>query len=184
MSDTSLNAGGLLGVLAHLRHPLKLRLAVSVSLVGAWYFGFYSSVSDQMTATSARIEIEHKRVTTAREIDKLRKTIATSQKSFKPATNPNQLIQHIMDHLRHSPLKLGDLTPEKAKELGGYDVLGFSLNLHGTFADVVSFLEGIENDVSLLRVDLLTIAPDAKDRSKLSIELKILGLVEKASGSK
>jgi hypothetical protein len=183
MADKSRKAGGLEVVLAHLRHPLKLRLAVSLSMLAVWYFGFYSSMIERMTAVSARIGIDHKRITTSREVEKLRKMLAISQKNFKPTTDPNQLIQHLMDHLRSSPLKLVDLKPEKSKGLGGYEALGFGMNLQGSFVDVASFLEWVENDASLLRVDELILMPEQADRSKLKIKLRVLGLVEKASAA-
>ena len=50
----------------NLRHPIKLRLVLYLTILAAWYFLFYSPLSDEMAVTQARINKEQKRITTAR----------------------------------------------------------------------------------------------------------------------
>ena len=58
MSQTALVARYKQLILGHLRHPLKLRFLLCVTIVAGWYFLFYSPLSKQMAATTSGISSE------------------------------------------------------------------------------------------------------------------------------
>ena len=65
MSQTALIARYKQLILGHLRHPLKLRFLLCVTIVAGWYFLFYSPLSKQMAATTSGISSERKKLGTA-----------------------------------------------------------------------------------------------------------------------
>ncbi len=76
-------------ILEQLRHPLKLRLFLCFAIIIGWYLAFFSPLSESMTATTAKVVAEHKRVATAREIVKLKKSACfpTTRAAFPPRLN-------------------------------------------------------------------------------------------------
>ena len=176
-------------LLEQLRHPIKLRLILYLTILAGWYFLFYSPLSDEMTVTQARINKEQKRITTARQVEVVRKSLVAYKDRVPAKSDLNELIQYVMGRIRSSPLKLVDLKPDKAKALGPYDTIALRLTLEGTYQELDELLTWIQNERRLLRVDSLSLAPSTKDMVKnegkgplkLDIQLTLTGLMERAS---
>jgi hypothetical protein len=75
-------------ILGQLRHPLKLRFVICLTMFGLWYFFFFMPLAEETQTTTARIGREQKRMATAREIEQLKKDLAPYQELIpaKPAT--------------------------------------------------------------------------------------------------
>ena len=97
-----------------------------VASISGWYFLFFSPLSETTAATTPRIASERKRVATAREIEQLKKALAPFQGRVPAGADINELMRHVIDHIRSSPLKLLDLKPEKPKDLGPYETMASS----------------------------------------------------------
>ncbi len=54
-------------------------------------------------------------------------------------------MRQVIDHLRSSPLKLVDLKPGTAKDLGPYETIGLQLALEGEFAELDA-IPGLDRD--------------------------------------
>ena len=93
----------------------------------------------------------------------------------------NELMQHVIAHMRSSPLKLLDLKPEKPKDLGPYETLGLKLTLEGHFAEFDEFLKWVETDQRLLRIDTIKLDPVATDPSRIAGQVVLLSLGEKSA---
>jgi Tfp pilus assembly protein PilO len=167
-------------ILGQLRHPLKLRFIVCLSMIAGWYFFFFMPLDEQTGMTTARIGRERKRIATAREIEQLKKDLAPYQGLIPAGANLNELMRQVIDHLRSSPLKLVDLKPGTSKELGPYETIGVQLSIEGEFIDVDAFLGWIEVDARHLRVDSIKIDPSPREPGRLKAQLALLSLAEKA----
>jgi len=168
-------------ILGQLRQPLKLRLLLCVLVIALWYIFFFSPLSQQTAATAAKIIRERKRVATARDIEQLKKAMAPFKGRVPVGSDANELMRHVIARIRSSPLKLLDLKPEKPKDLGPYEALGLKLTLEGRFAEIDEFLKWVEIDEQLLRVDAIKLDPVAKDPSRLTAQVSLLSLGEKAA---
>jgi Tfp pilus assembly protein PilO len=168
-------------IVKQLRQPLKLRLLISVGIMVAWYALFFSPLSDETTAATARITRERARVATARQIDQLKKSIAPFHGRVLVGADINELMRYVIAQMRSSPLKLLDLKPEKSKDLGPFETFGLKLTLEGTYAEIDEFLKWVETDERLLRVDAIKLDPLAKDPTRLTAQVVLLILAEKAS---
>jgi Tfp pilus assembly protein PilO len=167
-------------VLNQLRHPLKLRLLLCVGSMAAWYVVFFSSLSDDTAAATARISRERARVATARQIEQLKKSMAPFKGRVLAGADISELMNHVIIHMRTSPLKLLDLKPEKSKDLGPFEALGLKLALEGRYSEIDDFLKWVETDQRLLRIDAIKLDPLAKDPSRLTAQVVLVSLAEKA----
>jgi Tfp pilus assembly protein PilO len=198
MNNAPPKSGRLFFLVEQLRHPLKLRSVLCLVILGGWYFAFYSPLSQELEVTRTLINKERKRIAAAHQIDQLRDGLAVYKDRVPAKSGLNELIQYVMGQVRTSPLKLIDLKPDKAKDLGPYDAIALRITLEGTYTELDDFLAWIQNDRRLLRVDALGIAPaatrvsvnQAKDKDKgkaipkLSIQLTLTSLVAKYTSEK
>jgi hypothetical protein len=166
-------------ILGQLRHPVKLRVILSIAIVVAWQLIFFMPMSERMAATTARIEGERKRLATAREVERLRKGLAPYRELVSAGGDANEMIRRVIEHIRSSPLRLIDLKPEGPKGFGPYRTIGLRLTLDGHFADVDAFLGWVESGRRLTRIDAIQLTPNHKDPSRLNVQLTLLSLTER-----
>ena len=170
-------------ILNHLANPIELRLSLCVAIITAWFFLFFSPLSQQIADTTSRIDSERKRIAIAREIEQLRKAEAPVRSLIPIGADVNEMMRHVIGQLRSSPLKLTDLRPEKTKDLGAFQTIGLHLQLEGRFSELDAFLRWVETDKRLSRIDSIKLAPDAKSPGVLKADLTLINLVEKAADS-
>jgi Tfp pilus assembly protein PilO len=178
MSQTAAKSTFLLRILRHLRHPLKLRIALCTAMVIVWYALFFSPLSERVAATTSRVVLERKRVGTAREIERLKKSLVP-YRDVAGSGDVHELMRHVIRHLRSTPLRFSDLHPEKAKDLGHYAAIGVRLSLEGKFDDMDRFLGWIEAEKRLLRIDSIKLMPNTREPGWLSGQLTLVMLAEK-----
>lgn len=179
MSQTPAKPGLGAALQRQLSHPFKLKLALSAAMVTVWYVLFFSPLSERVAATTARVAVERKRVATAKEIERLKKSLAP-YRDLAGSGDVHELMRHLMRHLRSSPLRLIDLKPEKAKDLGPYEAIGLKLNLEGSFDDMDRFLGWIEGEKRLLRIDSIRLTPNGREGGRLAGQITLVSLSEKA----
>ncbi|MGC8641550.1 MAG: GspMb/PilO family protein [Isosphaeraceae bacterium] len=192
MSNTSAQSASLDRIADSLRQPLRLRLVLCPVILGAWYFLFFSPLSDNMTATEARIGKERKRIAAARQVEQGRKALEVYKGRVPGNSDPNELMQFVMTRIRGSPLKLIDIKPARSKTLGPYDAIGLQLSLEGTYSEVHELLNWIHHEKRLLRVESLSLAParvvstkhQEKGPVKLAIQLVLAGLMDRTNSAK
>jgi Tfp pilus assembly protein PilO len=183
MSQTSSKNNARELILGQLRHPLKLRLVVCLSVVCTWYLFFVMPLVDATQQTTTKIAREKKRIATAREVEELKKKLAPHHGTIPAGSNLSELMRHVIDHLRTSPLKLINLNPETSKDLGPYEAIGIQLALEGPFADISAFLSWIEKEGRPLRVDSVRIDHNQQDSGHLKAQITLLSLAEKAAAT-
>jgi Tfp pilus assembly protein PilO len=169
-------------LLKQLSHPLKLRFALVAAIIVAWHAFFFSALGEQVAATTDRIARERKRVATAREVDRLKNALAPYHE-VAGSDDLSELIGEVMDRLRSSPLRLVDLKPQKAKELGPLLALGLKLRLEGGYNDIDEFLHWIEAQKRALRIDSIGLAPGTKEPGQLSADLTLVALADRAAAT-
>jgi Tfp pilus assembly protein PilO len=166
-------------ILNQLRNPLKLRFILGLSMLGGWFFFFFMPLCEETEMTTARMSRELKRMATAREIEQLTKDLAPYQGLIPVGANMSELMRQVIDRLRSSPLKLIDLKPGTARDLGPYETIGLQLALEGEFMELDAFLGWIETDARHLRVDSIKIDPNLRDPGVLKAQITLLSLAEK-----
>jgi Tfp pilus assembly protein PilO len=182
MSQTPAKPGFLQTFLGQLRHPFKLKLALSGAMVSVWYFLFFSPLSERVAATTSKVVVERKRAATVKEIERLKKALAP-HRGLVGSGDVHELMRHLIQHLRSSPLRLINLKPEKPKDLGPYEAIGLKLSLEGTFDEMDKFLGWIEGEKRLLRIDAIRLTPNTREIGRLSGEITLVTLAEKPASA-
>lgn len=178
MSQKSTDSRLVSALLKQLSHPLKLRLALCSTMLTVWYALFFSPLSEHVAATASRVVAEHKRIKTAKDIDRLKKSLAPFRDAAGTGDVPD-LIRHVMQHIRTSPLRLIDLRPDTSKDLGPFEVIGLKLNLEGTYNDLDDFLGWIEGEKRLLRINSIQVTPNRREVGRLGAQITLVALAEK-----
>jgi Tfp pilus assembly protein PilO len=161
-----------------LQDPVRLRFVVCAVLLIGWYFGHHAPATEHILATSSRTEAEKRRIATAQQVERLRKALAPFQSRIPRKEGQNEMIQYVMARVRRSPLKLVDLNPGRNDDLGSVRAIELTLKLEGSYADLDEFLNWVEHEHRLLRVDALKIQRKGPQRRGLAIEMDLLGLVD------
>ena len=180
MSGKSSTSGIGRVVLRQLSHPIKLRVALCVAMIVAWQGFFFGPLGEDVVATTARIQRERRRAETAKEIEQLKKAQAPHQGAVGSADGVNELIQFIMARIRSSPVRLVDLLPGKAKDVGPFQAISLQLKLNGSYKDIDDLLGWVESNPRLLRVDAILMKPNSRDPGRLAADLTLVALAEKA----
>jgi|SRR5579885_2339444 hypothetical protein len=178
MSPAAPRPGPLQVVLKQLSNPLKLRFALCAAIIAVWQVGFFSPLSEEVTATTARIARERKRVATAREVERFKKALAP-YREVAGSDDVHELIRHVMGRIRPSPLRLLDLKPDKPKDLGPFLAIGLKLSLEGRYNDIDEFLGWVEAEKRAMRVDSIQLTPEPKDPSRLTANLTLVALADR-----
>jgi hypothetical protein len=164
-------------------HPMKLRLVLCLAILLGWYLVFFRPLCDRIAVTTAKIARERQRIASAREIAELKEAVAPYKSVIPAGTDAHELMGHVNDHLRTSPVKLIDLKPEKPKELGPYEAIGLQLVLEGPFSEIDKLLVWVGAERRLLRIDSIKLAPTSKNPGRLQAQLTLLSLAEKQDPS-
>ncbi len=117
------------------------------------------------------------------EIEELKKKLAPHHGTIPAGSNLSELMRHVIDHLRTSPLKLINLNPETAKDLGPYDAIGIQLALEGPFSEISAFLIWVEKEGRPLRVNSVRIDHNQQDHGHLKAQITLLSLAEKSAAT-
>ncbi len=168
-------------VLHQLSHPIKLRVALCLGMIFAWQVGFFGPLNDDVVATTARIGLERRRIATAQEVEQLKKAQTPHQDAVGSADGVNELIQFLMTRIRSSPVRLVDLIPGKAKDLGPFQAISLNLKLNGTYKDIDDLLGWIESNPRLLRVDTIQMKPNSREPGQLNADLTLVALAERST---
>ena len=164
-------------LIERLHEPLPLRAALCAVLVAGWYYAGYTPMSGRIAVTTGKLERDRKRLALATEVEALRVEEAEFIDRLPPRSDPNEFLQYVLGGIRSGPLKLVSLIPEKPKDAGPFQVASVRVELEGKYKDVEAFLRWVENDKRLLRIDNVTMAPDARDREALKVQISVLGLM-------
>jgi hypothetical protein len=180
MSQTPSTTGirGLL--MKQLSHPLKLRIVLCTALIVAWQAAFIGPLYESVAATTIRIGAERKRAATAREIDRLKGDLKPHNDLIGAGEDEHELMRRVIARIRSSPLRLVDLKPDKPKDVGPYQAIGFQLSVEGKYGDIDELLGWAEAASRMLRVDAIQLTPDTREPGRLKAKILLLALVDKA----
>lgn len=170
-------------VLKQLAHPLKLRLLLTTAAIVAWQALFFGPLGERVAATTSQADRERKRAATAREIEKLKKSLSPHAKLVSPTDDVHDLMKRVIARIRTSPLRLIDLRPDKPAEVGPFALIGLQLNLEGTFADIDAFLDWVETEKLAMAVDSLRLTPVSDEPGQLTAQITLKALAEKSVGT-
>lgn len=94
---------------------------------------------------------------------------------------PEELIVALEELARQSRIRIESITINEGtvQQAKRFSELSFSMNINGTYSDILSFLRGLETNLRLIDVESLNIAGSSEidDRMSVSIKAKTYHLV-------
>ncbi len=166
-------------ILVQLRHPLKLRIVLSVAVVVVWYLGFFMPLVADTDATSARVVRERKRVATAREIESLKKRLAPHQGLIPAGSDISELMQSRDRPPQVVSAQADRLQPRSAQ--GPWSLRGdrHPVGDRGTVCRPHR-LSGLGREQRTpIRIDSIKIDPNQQNPGRLKAQMTLLSLAEK-----
>lgn len=170
-------------VLRQLAHPLKLRLLLTTTAIVVWQALFFGPVGEQVAATTSQADRERKRATTAREIERLKRSLSPHAKLVSPTDDVHDLMRRVIARIRSSSLRLVDLRPERPAEVGPFALIGLQFHLEGTFAEIDDLLAWVETEKLAMGVDALRLTPVPNQPGQLTAQITLKALAEKSAGT-
>jgi Tfp pilus assembly protein PilO len=163
-----------------LHDPFQLRLFLAAVAVVVGYAGIYVPLASRIEKTSQKLASQQKRKQLAADIEHLRAEVEVLNTRLPENTDTNEWVQYVLDGVRETPLKLNNLDSDAPQRVGPYEAIVLHLELQGAFGDLDAFLDWVESNQRLFRVDSARIAPPTSHSDQLLMQLTLLGL--KGSG--
>jgi Tfp pilus assembly protein PilO len=162
--------------LASLRHPLRLKIVVTVLLLLGAYVGVCMPLSARIDESSRKLQEQRRRAKLIEEVSHLREQLAFVQPRLPRDTDTNEWIQRVLDAIRELPIELISLDPAEPRRVGPYEAVVLQIKCSGKFEDFDTLLRWFESNQRLFRVDSATIAPSHSKDEQLTMQLTVLGL--------
>jgi type II secretory pathway component PulM len=153
-SSVSRLKGALEGIL---RSPLRLRVVVGVTLLGAWYVALYQPAIARITTVTRRLGAERRRLELAVQIEDLRLLTRRFQGRLPRSPDQNEVVQYLVGGIRQRPIKLVSLVPRDTSELGPFKLVQVVVSVEGSYASLEALVRWIETDPHLFRIEQIDI---------------------------
>ena len=161
-----------------LRDPLKLRVLVGATMMGAWYGLFYTPISGLIQATAGDRALTESHLEAAKAIGELR-TEVDKFRSYLPArSDMNEWVEYVLAGVRKFPLKVLKLEPQANRKHGPFNLAVLKLELQGQFEHLDAMLAWIEVNPRLLRIDAIDLTPGRGEADDLILNLTVLGVID------
>ena len=155
----------------------RLRVLVTAIVLLVGYAGIYLPMSASIADSERRLSGEQKRRDLARDIEQLRAQVGAFQDRVPEKTDTNEWAQYVLAGIRGFPLKLVTLDPGDLQSLGPYKMVVLRIELEGVYRDMDAFLNWLETNDRLFRVDSVKIAPARTGSDSLNMQLTVLGVM-------
>jgi hypothetical protein len=164
-------------LLDRLHDPVQLRALTTCLVLLVGYAAAYMPLADQIEATSRTLAAETKRLDAAREIESLRSQYEKFRDRLPEKSDPNEWVEYVLGGVRRFPLKLVQWDSEPIREVGPYKAVALRVELEGAFPDMNGFLNWLETNERLFRIDLVRIQPHRSGNGTMVMQLTVLGVM-------
>jgi len=165
-------------LLEQLHDPTRLRLLLTMAVMGIGYAVVYLPLNSSITAAVRQRADSENRLSLARDVEQLRKQFQQVERRLPKQADTDEWVQYVLASIRRSPLKLDSFSPGVTKALGPYQMVYLSIRLSGSLADLDQFLYWLESNERLFRVESVTLTPKSFDgKDELSMDIAVLGVM-------
>ena len=158
-----------------LHDPLQFRIFVAVVALGIGYMGVYTPLSDQITETTQKLKQARELQNLNDQISDLRGEVNRVAARLPKNSDTNEWVQYILNGVRGMPVKLTNLDSAEPRQVGPFEAIVLRVELEGSYHDLETFLNWIETNQRLFRVDEMRVSM-MRNSEKLEMALTLLGL--------
>ncbi|MFH1924472.1 MAG: type 4a pilus biogenesis protein PilO [Planctomycetota bacterium] len=156
--------------------PRQLRALVTGLILAVGFVGVYMPLSGRIDKTARELDKEERRLALAGEIEQLRAQVDSFQARLPEDTDTNEWIQYVLAGIRKFPVVLVKLDPDEPQRVGPYEAVVLHLEIVGEYQNLDSFLDWIEANERLFRVDSVKIMPPRGGGNHLLMQLAVQGV--------
>lgn len=161
-----------------LYNPTKLRSVVTGFILLVGYVGIYMPFSGGMETTSKQRSKEKRRLELACEVEHLRVQYDSFKKRLPKERDPNEWYTYVLGGIRKfSQLKMAKMEADDVRDFGPYKLVVIRIELEGIFRDMDAFLNWLETNERMFRVDSIKIQPHRSGKGILVMQLVVLGVM-------
>jgi Tfp pilus assembly protein PilO len=160
-----------------LQNSNRLRVIVAASMLALGYVAIYWPLATHLAETKRQLAQEEKRRDLIRDIEQLRGEVNNFKDRLPAKTDTNEWVQYVLDGLRGFPLRVTTLDPAEPQRVGPYNVVVLQIELEGAFHDLDAFVNWLETNERLFRVDEVKISHARHGSDALQVQLKVLGVM-------
>jgi Tfp pilus assembly protein PilO len=161
-----------------LRNPAQLRAAVLAAVLAAGYGVIYLPLNGKIDLTNQKLANSRNQLKLATEVEQLRKQFQQVEKRLPQQTDATEWMEFVLNGIRRSPLKLESFSPGTVQAGGAYQVITLNIKLSGSLEEVDKFVQWLESNERLFRVDTLKWAPANVDGEDcVSMDITVLGVI-------
>jgi Tfp pilus assembly protein PilO len=161
-------------LLERLHDPTQLRVLLTVAVLGIGYAAIYTPLETRIAAARLQLADARMQLSLADDVEQLRKQFRQVEKRLPKEADADEWVQYLLAGIRRSPLKLDSFSPGVTKPLGPMQTVMLKIKLIGSLADLDQFLQWLESNERLFRVDTVSIVP-GKDGGDLGMEITVIG---------
>ncbi len=156
--------------------PGKMRLAVVLAVtavtVGAIYYPLSGRIEEQRVA----VEAEKDRLDAIQSVETLRREVQGFRSRIDKQSDSNEWVQYLLAGSRQAGVQLRGMETREPHAVGPYLAVALNLEVQGTYPQLQSFVEWLDQSDKLLRVDGLRLE---KTPGMIVMKVNLLGLVHK-----
>ena len=156
--------------------PRQLRALVTGLILAVGFAGVYMPLSSRIDKMARVVDKEERRHALAEEIEQLRAQVDSFQARLPEDTDTNEWIQYVLAGIRKFPVALVRLDPGEPERVGPYEAVVLHLEIVGEYQNLDSFLDWIEANERLFRVDSMKITPPRGGGNQLLMQLAVQGV--------
>ena len=161
-----------------LHNPARLRTAVLAAVLAAGYGAIYLPLNNKIDVTTGKLANSRNQLKLVAEVEQLRKQFQQVEKRLPQQTDAAEWMEFVLDGIRRSPLKLESFSPGTVQAGGAYQVITLNIKLSGSLEEVGKFVQWLESNERLFRVDSLRLAPASVDGEDcIGMDITVLGVI-------
>ena len=156
--------------------PIKMRLAVVFAVAALGVGGIYYPLSGQIAEKRAAVAAEKERLETVQQVESLRRDVTEFRSRIGKQSDSNEWVQYLLDGSRKIGVQLRGMEIKEPRKIGPYMAVSLQMEVQGTYPQVQSFVEWLDQSDRLLRVESLRLE---KTPNIILMKIYVLGLVQK-----
>lgn len=164
-------------LLDHLYNPTKLRAFATGVMLLIGYVGVFMPLSGAMDTTGRNLKLEQRRLELGCEVEQLRVQYNRFKNRLPKQSDTNEWSMYLMDGIRQFNVKQTRLDSDDLRDVGPYKAAALRIELEGSFEELTKFLNWLETNERLIRVDTFKIAPHRGKTGNLVMQLVVLGIM-------
>jgi hypothetical protein len=150
---------------------------LTATVLAVAYLGFYSPLSSQFDRSRQEFDAQLRRFVVISDIERLREQYKLFKGRLSPKPDANEWVHYLLDGVRQYPLKVLMLDPDKVRDVGPYKAVVLRVDLEGSLADIHKFINWLETNERLIRIDALSIQPIRNKNGALMASFTIVGMM-------